>query len=64
MTRQFLNVQEFIHANMHRRIFLGDLARVAGLNPTYFSDRFARVIGIRPLEYVMTRRSSTPSTSC
>jgi AraC-like DNA-binding protein len=56
VTRQFLTVQEFIHTSMHRKISLGDLAGVAGLNPTYFSDRFARVIGIRPLEYVMRRR--------
>jgi AraC-like DNA-binding protein len=56
VTRQFLKVQEFIHTNMHRRISLGDLARVAGLSPTYFSDRFVRVIGMRPLAYVMRRR--------
>ena len=56
VAHQFLTVQEFIHTSMHGKISLGDLARVAGLNPTYFSDRFARVIGIRPLEYVMRRR--------
>ncbi|MGD1031436.1 MAG: AraC family transcriptional regulator [Opitutaceae bacterium] len=56
VTRQFMKIQELIHANMHRRILLGELARTAGLNPTYFSDRFARIIGLRPLAYVMRRR--------
>ena len=55
-TRQFLAVQEFIHAQMGKTILLGDLARVAKLNPTYFSDRFQELVGVRPLEYLMHRR--------
>lgn len=55
-TQQFLAVQEFIHANMSRTILLGDLARVAKLHPTYFSDRFHQLVGVRPLEYLMQRR--------
>ena len=55
-TQQFLAVQEFIHANMSRNILLGDLARVAKLHPTYFSDRFQTLVGVRPLEYLMQRR--------
>ncbi len=55
-TQQFLAVQEFIHANMARNILLGDLARVAKLHPTYFSDRFHKLVGVRPLEYLMQRR--------
>ena len=55
-TRQFFAVQEFIHANMHRTIGLADLARVVKLNPTYFSDRFHELVGVRPLEYLMQRR--------
>jgi AraC-like DNA-binding protein len=56
VNRQFLAVQEFIHANMHRRIALADLARVADLHPTYFSDQFNRAVGLRPLDYLMRRR--------
>ena len=56
VTRQFLAVQEFIHAGMRRRIALADLAGVVGLHPTYFSDRFKRIVGVRPLEYLMRRR--------
>jgi AraC-like DNA-binding protein len=55
-TRLFLSVQEFIHDKMHETILLGDLARVARLHPTYFSDRFQELVGVRPLEYLMRRR--------
>jgi len=55
-TQQFLILQEFIHENMHKALLLGDLARVVGLNPTYFSDRFLSLVGMRPLEYLMLRR--------
>ena len=55
-TRQFLAVQQFIHEHMHENILLGDLARVAQLHPTYFSDRFQELVGVRPLEYLMRRR--------
>ena len=41
---------------MVESIALADLARVAGLNPTYFSDRFQQLVGVRPLEYLMRRR--------
>ncbi len=56
VNRQFLAVQEFIHAHMRRRITLADLARVVELHPTYFSDQFKRTVGVRPLEYLMRRR--------
>jgi AraC-like DNA-binding protein len=56
VNRQFLAVQEFIHANMGRPIALGDLARVADLHPTYFSDQFKRIVGVRPLDYLLRRR--------
>jgi AraC-like DNA-binding protein len=55
-TRQFLAVQEYIHSNMHKRVLLGDLARAVGLHPTYFSDHFQKLVGVRPLEYLMRRR--------
>jgi AraC-like DNA-binding protein len=56
VTRQFLAVQEFIQVNMRQKIVLADLARVVGLNPTYFSDQFKRVVGVRPLDYLARRR--------
>lgn len=56
VNQRFMAVQEFIHANMHRPVMLADLARAAGLHPTYFSDQFRRVVGLRPLDYLMQRR--------
>jgi AraC-like DNA-binding protein len=56
VTRQFLAVQEFIHSNMRQKIVLADLAKVVELNSTYFSDQFKRVVGVRPLDYLMRRR--------
>jgi len=56
VTEQFRAVQEFIHKNMAQNILLGDLARVAKLNPTYFSDRFQNLVGLRPLAYLTQRR--------
>ena len=55
-TQQFLAVQQFIHERMHEPLLLADLARVAKLHPTYFSDRFRELVGVRPLEYLTRRR--------
>jgi AraC-like DNA-binding protein len=55
-TQQFLAVQEYIQAHMSERICLRDLANAVQLHPTYFSDRFKEVVGVRPLEYLMRRR--------
>lgn len=56
VARQFLAVQEFISARHREPILLGHLAKVAGLHPTYFSDRFQKLVGERPLEYLMRCR--------
>jgi len=56
VNRQFLAIQEYIHANMRKPIALADLARVVELHPTYFSDQFKRAVGLRPLDYLMRRR--------
>jgi len=56
VTRQFLAVQQFIQANMRQKIMLADLAKVVELHPTYFSDQFKKVVGVRPLDYLMRRR--------
>jgi AraC-like DNA-binding protein len=55
-TSRFLAVQEFIHEHMRDHITLADLARVAEWHPTYFSDRFHQLVGVRPLEYLARRR--------
>jgi AraC-like DNA-binding protein len=55
-TRLFLAVQQYIHQHMQEPISLADLARVADLRPTYFSDRFLQLVGERPLKYLMRCR--------
>jgi AraC-like DNA-binding protein len=55
-TRQFLVVQKFIQTNLHKPLQLRELARAAELHPTYFSDRFHELVGVRPLEYLTRRR--------
>ncbi len=56
VSRQFLAVQEYIQVHMRQTIRLADLARVVKLHPTYFSDQFQRVVGVRPLDYLVRRR--------
>jgi AraC-like DNA-binding protein len=56
VTDRFLAVQQVIHSRMGEPLRLADLARAAGLHPTYFSDRFREVVGVRPLEYLTRRR--------
>ncbi|HEX7653540.1 MAG TPA: AraC family transcriptional regulator [Verrucomicrobiae bacterium] len=56
VTRQFHSVQKYISEHIRVRITLGDLARVAGLHPTYFSDRFQSLVGERPLAYLTRYR--------
>lgn len=53
---RFGEVQEYIHDHMQESIRLADLAKVARLHPTYFSDRFHELVGMRPLDYLMRRR--------
>ncbi len=56
VTRQFQAVQEYIHQRIQQPIALRDLAQVAGLHPTYFSDRFEALVGERPLAYLLRYR--------
>jgi AraC-like DNA-binding protein len=56
VARQFMAVQGYIHQGIRRPLTLGDLASAAGLHPTYFSDRFKRLVGERPLAYLMRYR--------
>jgi two-component system, response regulator YesN len=48
---------EYIDDNIGREnLTLGDIAQHAELNPTYFSNVFYKLSGIRPIEYLNKKR--------
>lgn len=54
--KRFEGVLEYIREHLDAPISLGELADMAGLNPTYFSNLFSRLIGVPPLQYINKRR--------
>lgn len=53
---RFAQVLEFVGQNLHNPIEIEDLAEIAELNPTYFSNLFSRLMGIPPIQYINKRR--------
>jgi AraC-like DNA-binding protein len=53
---RFQQVLEYVSENLHRPITIQDLAGIAALNPTYFSNLFSRYMGIPPIPYINKRR--------
>lgn len=53
---RFGPVLEYIRQNLHRPITIEELAEIAALNPTYFSNLFSRYMGISPIQYINKRR--------
>jgi AraC-like DNA-binding protein len=49
-------VEAFIAANLQRPLPVAELARVAGMTPTWFKARFRAVYGQPPAQFVMRRR--------
>jgi len=56
---RFQNVTEYIQRNIHSPISLQQLADIAGLNPTYFSNLFSKLMGVSPIQYINKRRIET-----
>jgi AraC-like DNA-binding protein len=46
----------FLRRNFHRRLVLDDLAREAGLSPTYLHSLFTGALGVTPREYLTQLR--------
>ena len=53
---RFSTVFEYIHDHLDAPISLDELAGLVNLNPTYFSNLFARLMGIPPIQYINRRR--------
>lgn len=53
---RFQNVLEYIRKNLHHPITIHELADIAKLNPTYFSNLFSQYMGISPIPYINKRR--------
>ena len=49
-------VLEFIEKNYSKPIALEDMAKIIHLNPTYFSNNFEKLMGIRPMRYLIRKR--------
>ena len=54
--RRFENVLEYIQERLDTPITISQLAKIANLNPTYFSNLFSKLIGTSPLQYINKRR--------
>ena len=46
----------YIEENFHRELTLSELAKEASLHPTYFSDLFYQLTGVRPIAYIARKR--------
>ncbi len=53
---KFRDIFVYIDENITRNIHIDELAKIVHLNPTYFSDRFNEVMGMRPTQYIMKRK--------
>lgn len=53
---RFASVLTYIDENLHQDITLQNMADLTGLVPTYFSDLFHKMMGVRPIELLNRRR--------
>jgi AraC-like DNA-binding protein len=49
---KIIMVQEYIYANLKKRISLGELAEISGLSPNFLCNIFKRIVGVNIVEYV------------
>jgi len=54
--KRFEKVFDHIHANLDQPITIPQLAKIACLSHTYFSNLFTKLIGTSPLQYINKRR--------
>jgi AraC-like DNA-binding protein len=54
--KRFERVLEYIQEYLDAPMTIPQLAKIANLNPTYFSNLFGKLIGTPPLQYINKRR--------
>ena len=54
--KRFDNVLNYVYENLDTPIAVPQLAKIANLDPTYFSNLFSKLIGTSPLQYINKRR--------
>ncbi len=54
--KRFDGVLEYIHENLNTPLTIQQLAGIANLNSTYFSNLFSKLIGMSPIQYINKRR--------
>ncbi len=54
--KRFDKVFEYIQDHLEEPITIPELAKLANLNPTYFSNLFRKLMGIPPLQFINKRR--------
>ena len=54
--KRFEEVIDHIRDNLETPMTIPQLAKIANLNPTYFSNLFSKLIGTSPLQYINKRR--------
>lgn len=54
--RRFLPVLKYIDTHLNESIPIGDLAKLLGLNPEYFSRYFRKHFKIPPKQYILNKR--------
>ena len=54
--KRFERILEHIQDHIDTPITVAQLAKIANLNPTYFSNLFSQLIGMSPLQYINKRR--------
>jgi AraC family transcriptional regulator len=60
--RRFAVTTDFVEANLHRKIALGDLASMVALSVSQFAHAFKAEYGVSPYRYVIVRRIERAKT--